>query len=132
MTQRWPSKMPKNKSQSRQHAERAGRVYEFLATLYLYLKLYHIRARRFKTPMGEIDIIAQRGDVIAFIEVKYRKTTAQMGDALQAVNQRRIVRAAQLYLAKHPDISTRTLRFDVIFLAPLAWPRHVMQAFDGE
>lgn len=132
MTQRWHSKMPKIKSQSRQQAERAGRWYEFLATLYLRLKLYRIRARRFKTPMGEIDIIAERGDVIAFVEVKYRRNTRQLGEALEAVNQRRIVRAAQLYLARHPDISTRTLRFDVIFLAPLAWPRHVMQAFDGE
>lgn len=84
-----------------------------------------------KTPLGEIDLIARRGDTIVCVEVKARSFSHQEEQALGAVNRRRIVRAAQMWLSRHPEFGQSTLRFDVIFLAPFAWPRHIVNAFDA-
>ena len=116
---------------ARRDHERAGRRGEAWAALFLQLKRYRILARRAKTPVGEIDLIAQRGDLVVFVEVKARGFSHQEAEALAAVNRRRIVRAAQLWLSRHPDLAIRSLRFDVIFLAPFAWPRHIQAAFDA-
>ena len=118
-------------SGSRPIHDRAGRRGEAWAALFLQLKRYRILARRAKTPVGEIDLIAQRGDLVVFVEVKARGFSHQEAEALAAVNRRRIVRAAQLWLSRHPDLAIRSLRFDVIFLAPFAWPRHIQAAFDA-
>jgi putative endonuclease len=115
----------------RLRAERAGRRAEALAALFLQLQLYRIVERRFKTPVGEIDLIVERFGVTAFVEVKARGRAGDEGEALLAVNRQRIVRAAQYYLARNPVLATTPLRFDVIFLAPRAWPRHVKGAFDA-
>ena len=100
------------------------------AALFLSLKLYEIVARRVKTPVGEIDLIVRRGGVTVFVEVKARSFSHQEADALMAVNRRRIVRAAQFWLMRKPELMHTDLRFDVIFLAPFAWPRHIVNAFD--
>jgi putative endonuclease len=112
-------------------AEGFGRRGEWWAALYLRLQLYTIVARRVRTPVGEIDLIVERFGVTAFIEVKSRASVLAEGEALLAVNQRRVVRAAQYYLTRHPELAATPLRFDVIFLAPFAWPRHVKGAFDA-
>lgn len=121
--------MPPSRS-NRKKAERNGRLGEVLAALFLRLKFYSIRATRVKTPVGEIDLVAARGKTTIFVEVKLRKTAAAEAEALQAVNRRRISRAASYYLARNPQLAGRPLRFDVIFLAPFAWPRHVTGAFE--
>ena len=113
----------------RKFAEGSGRRGETLASLFLSLKGYRILARRVKTPVGEIDLIARRGRVTVFVEVKARSFSHQEGDALMAVNHRRIIRAAQLWLTRRPELAAEDLRFDVIFLAPFAWPRHLKGAF---
>jgi putative endonuclease len=113
----------------RKFAEGSGRRGETLAALFLNLKGYRILARRVKTPVGEIDLIARRGRVTVFVEVKARSFSHQEGEALMAVNTRRITRAAQLWLTRRPDLANGDLRFDVIFLAPFAWPRHIVNAF---
>ena len=112
-------------------AERQGRRGEMLAAWLLRIKLYRIVERRFKTPVGEIDLIARRGDLTVFVEVKARSFSHQEAEALAAVNRRRILRASQLWLTRHPEANTGGLRFDVIFLAPFAWPRHIVGAFDA-
>lgn len=112
-------------------AERYGRRGESLAAWYLRAKLYRIVERRVKTPVGEIDLVARRFGITAFVEVKARRAGGGELEALQAVNQRRIVQAAEYYVARHPALAAAPLRFDVIFLAPLSWPRHVMNAFDA-
>ncbi len=114
----------------RRFAERAGRRGEMWAALFLSLKLYEIVARRVKTPVGEIDLIVRRGGVTVFVEVKARSFSHQEADALMAVNRRRIVRAAQFWLMRKPELMHTDMRFDVIFLAPFAWPRHIVNAFD--
>ena len=70
----------------RKFAEGSGRRGETLASLFLSLKGYRILARRVKTPVGEIDLIARRGRVTVFVEVKARSFSHQEGDALMAVN----------------------------------------------
>ena len=118
-------------TQFRKFSERSGRRGETLAALYLSLKGYRILARRVKTPVGEIDLIARRGALTLFVEVKSRSFSHQEEEALAAVNRRRIVRAAQLWLGRHPEAMDGETRFDVIFLAPFAWPRHLRGAFDA-
>lgn len=110
-------------------AERQGHRGERFASLFLQAKLYRIRSRRFKCPVGEIDIIAERPNLLVFVEVKTRASLADEAMALSAVNRARITRAAQFWLARHPAESAKDIRFDVIFLAPGRWPRHLINAF---
>lgn len=112
-------------------AELFGRRGEDLAAWYLRLKGYRILDRRVKTPGGEIDLVARRLGVTVFVEVKARTSRSELGMALEAVNTRRIARAAEHYVARHPALAAQPLRFDVIFLAPMMWPRHVKGAFDA-
>ena len=118
-------------AEARRFAEGAGRRAEALAALYLRATGYRVLARRVKTPAGELDIVARRGRVTVFVEVKARGFSAGEAAALGAVNRRRIVRAAGLWLARHADAAAPDLRFDVIFLAPFALPRHITGAFDA-
>lgn len=118
------------KAPARLKAEKFGRRAEWLAALYLRCQLFSIRAKRFKTPVGEIDLIASRLGLTVFVEVKTRMDRAGEAEALASVNAERIGRAAQYYLIRHPDLADTPMRFDVIFLAPFAWPRHVRGAFD--
>jgi putative endonuclease len=122
---------PARNSAERRRAERRGRRAEALAALFLRLKLYSIREKRYKTPVGEIDLIASRFGTTVFVEVKARSIRGSEAAALQAVGTSRITRAAQYYLARHPALADTPLRFDVIFVAPRAWPRHVTNAFDA-
>lgn len=131
MTQRSPSRHGNSPAPFRRFAEGAGRRGEAFAALFLAIKGYRVLARRVKTPVGEIDLVARRGRSTVFVEVKQRSFSHQQADALYAVNRRRIVRAAELWLARHPDAAEGELRFDVIFLAPFAWPRHIVGAFDA-
>ena len=126
-----PRSPSKPKNNFRRFAESAGRRGEFWTALYLQAQFYRIVARRAKTPVGEIDLIVSRGGVTVFVEVKARSFSHQEAEALHAVNGRRIVRAAQLWLSRHPAAATGGTRFDVIFLAPFAWPRHLRNAFDA-
>jgi putative endonuclease len=119
-------------SSQRLRAEGFGRHGEALAALFLRLKLYRIVARRVQTPVGEIDLVAERFGTTVFVEVKSRGRAATEAEALLAVNQRRITRAAEWYIARHPHLAVTPLRFDVIFLAPMAWPRHVVNAFPAQ
>jgi putative endonuclease len=66
-----------------------------------------------------------------FVEVKARHSRAAEDEAMAKVNQRRLTRAAEYYLMRHPKLAATPLRFDVIFLAPKSWPRHLKNAFDA-
>jgi putative endonuclease len=112
-------------------AEGFGHRGETLAALYLMGKLYRVVARRVKTPVGEIDLVVRRFGVTVFVEVKARKRYESEAEALGAVNRRRIVKAALWYVSQHPRLAERPMRFDVIFLAPGKWPRHLSNAFDA-
>ena len=122
---------PARPGPDRRAAERHGQRGEALAALFLQAKLYRLLARRFRTPVGEIDIVAERGGVLVFVEVKARGHKTSEAAALGAVNQARIARAARYWLARHPADAGRDCRFDVIFLAPGRWPRHLINAFQA-
>jgi putative endonuclease len=125
--------MPRSRSatgaSARLRAELFGRRGEAIAAWYLRLKGYAILAARYRTPSGEIDLVVRRGGAIVFVEVKSRLSARAEGEALGAVNARRIAAAAGHYLARHPRLAGRDCRFDVIFLAPFRLPRHVKNAF---
>lgn len=125
---RWPSEKP---SEKRVAANRRGHRGEALAALWLQLKLYRIRDRRYKTPLGEIDLVAEKGRTVVFVEVKQRAALADEALTFASINRDRIVRAAQLWLVRHPDAVGRDFRFDVILLAPGRWPRHLINAFSA-
>jgi putative endonuclease len=112
-------------------AFKLGLSAESRAAMFLVAKAYRIVARRWKTPFGEIDIVARRRRTLVFVEVKARE---HMDDAAEAVTERskkRIVAAAELWLAHRPDDAQCDIRFDVILVAPGKMPRHIANAFDA-
>lgn len=120
--------MAKTGRLKRQAAERAGRRAEWLAALSLRAKGYRIIESRFKCPQGEVDLIARRGDVIAFIEVKARPSHDEALFAVTPRNEHRICRAAIAWLSRHPRLATANIRYDIISVAS-GWPRHHRDAF---
>src|SRR5579864_7489413 len=118
-------------SPARLEAFRTGLSAESRAAALLIAKGYRILARRFRTPHGEIDIIARRRNLVAFVEVKAR---GRLDDAAYAVTPRqqgRIIAAAQAWLAAYPEHADFELRFDAMLIAPGRLPRHVLAAFDA-
>lgn len=112
-------------------AERSGHRAETLAALYLQLKGYRILARRFKTPVGEIDLIVKRGKCIAFVEVKGRANRSTAAASIHGQNQARVVRAAQWWLQRHGQYIEHEVRFDVCLIAWYRWPHHIAHAFSA-
>ncbi len=119
-------------SDARRAAERRGRRAEALALWYLRAKGYRLLARRYRTPVGEIDLIVARGRTIAFVEVKARPTAAEAAEAATPMGRRRVARAAALWISQHPAAAERDLRLDVIVAVPGRLPRHIMGAFDAD
>src|SRR5882724_2141878 len=98
-------------SRERQAAEVRGRRAETLVAWFLRFKGYRVLARRYKTPVGEIDLIVRRGRQIAFVEVKLRAAGDAAVLSVTASAQRRIARAAEMWLAAHPAAAGLDLRF---------------------
>lgn len=115
----------------RQVAFRFGLSAESRAAAFLVAKGYRILARRFRTPLGEIDIIARRRGVLVFAEVKARDNFDEAAEAIGKRQQNRIIGAAQMWLATHPEDSMRDMRFDAILVIPGRLPRHLPAAFDA-
>lgn len=112
-------------------AFRTGLSAESRAAAFLIAKGYRILARRFRTPHGEIDVIARKRSLIAFVEVKARASLDEAAYAVTPRQQRRIVDAAQAWLAAHPEHAEFEMRFDVVLIAPRHLPRHLLAAFDA-
>lgn len=110
-------------------AYRRGFAAEYKAALYLLLKGYRILAMRYRTRSGEIDIIARRGDLIAFIEVKARKSLGAGVDAVGHETTCRIRNAADHWLARQKDFGRLSCRFDIVVVLPFRLPRHIENAF---
>lgn len=117
---------------ARQAAFRLGLSAEDQAAEHLIASGYDIVARRWRCPSGEIDIVARRGTLLIFVEVKAR---ASLDDAAWSVTERarrRIAAAASAWLAAHPDPAFIDMRFDAILIAPGAPPLHLEGAFEVE
>ena len=112
-------------------AFRFGLSAESRAAMLLIAKGYRIAARRCKTPVGEIDVVAQRRRDLVFVEVKARDNLDTAAEAVTERGKQRIVAAAKFWLASHPADAECFIRFDVILIAPGKMPRHVANAFDA-
>ena len=116
----------------RRRAESVGRLAE-TATALLYMCLgFRPLAQRLRTPVGEIDLLARRGDLIAVVEVKLRDSTVTAAETITARNRRRIVDATRWWLAMNPEHSRYTIRFDAVLWAPWSLPCRVVGAFEAE
>ena len=105
------------RTDSRRRAERRGRGAEALAALLLILKGHRILARRARTPAGEIDMIARRGRVLVFAEIKARASLETGTEALAPRQRDRILRAAEAFMRTRPDLAGLDWRFDLIVVA---------------
>jgi putative endonuclease len=112
-------------------AFRLGLSAESRAAMLLIAKAYRILARRWKTPFGEVDIVARRRHTLVFVEVKARATADEAIEAVTARSQQRIIRAAEMWLGHHPEDGKGDVRFDVIVVTPGKMPQHIPNAFDA-
>jgi len=112
----------------RQRAEREGRNGEGRAALWLQVHGWRVLARRRKTPLGEIDLIARRGTTIAFVEVKWRKSAAELDFAIDEHRLSRVAAAAEAVAHEYAS-DGEDIRVDVLLLAPGALPRHIVNAW---
>jgi putative endonuclease len=112
-------------------AFRLGLSAESRAAMLLIAKGYRIVARRWKTQFGEIDIVARRGRALVFVEVKARPRADDAAEAVTERAKRRIIAAAELWLAHRPDEAQRDIRFDVMLVTPGRIPKHIANAFDA-
>ncbi|QLF69155.1 YraN family protein [Peteryoungia desertarenae] len=116
-------------SDRRRSAERRGRWSEWIAALYLMTKGYRIKAMRFRTRGGEVDIIARRGTMVALVEVKARSDLRSAVDSVSHASQQRIRSAGDYWLARQPDFDRLTIRCDIIAVRPWRPPIHLEDAF---
>jgi putative endonuclease len=121
--------MPPQPSRNRRAAYRHGHLAEAAAALLLLAKGYRLLARRYKTPLGEIDLVVKRGRTVAFVEVKARGASLDALEAVGASSERRIIAAADLWLAKHPDAAGLDLRYDMVLVTPWRLPQHLADAY---
>lgn len=103
---------------------RKGQRAEHLAALALRLKGFRLVARRYKTPVGEVDLIMRRGDVVLFVEVKARATRRLALDNISRTAQQRIEAAAHWWLGRQSEAGKLSWRFDVVAVVPRRWPIH--------
>lgn len=109
----------------RRRRERHGWQAERWVAWWLRLRGYRVLARRWQSPVGEIDLIVARGRVIAFVEVKRRPTLEAAVASLQPRQLARIARAAEAYLQRRDDRDRLLPRIDLVAIAPWCWPRHL-------
>jgi len=114
----------------RRVAETAGRRAERLAGWWLRLKGWRILDRRVRTPAGEVDLVARRGNLVAFVEVKTRATAAELDWAIDQRRLSRVAAAAELLMERYAGPGD-DIRVDVLLLAPGTRPRHIENAWIG-
>ena len=115
---------------NREAAEKRGRGAETLACWWLRLRGWRVLARRARVPGGEVDIVARRGRILAFVEVKARATEEAAAMSLDAWRLRRVVTAAER-LAPHYQRPGDDIRIDAMFIVPRRWPRHLINVWQG-
>lgn len=114
----------------RQRSERGGRRAEAIAALWLQLKGWSILARRARTPVGEVDLIARRGRIVAFVEVKARASADEASLSLDDYRLRRVAAAAEALAPRYVRAGDDS-RIDAIFIVPKRLPRHVANVWQA-
>lgn len=115
---------------ARRAAEAAGRRGERIAGWWLRLKGWRILDRRVRTAAGEVDIVARRGNLVAFVEVKARATVGELDFAIDERRLARVAVAAEMLMARYAGPGD-DIRVDVILIAPGSRPRHIENAWIG-
>ncbi|MDE1159927.1 MAG: YraN family protein [Neorhizobium sp.] len=113
----------------RKRAERRGRLSEYVAAAFLIARGYRILAIRYRTRAGEVDLVARKGDLIAFVEVKARRVESAALDAVGYRAQQRIRATGDIWLSRRPDHARLSCRYDVIVVRPWRLPRHFVEVF---
>ena len=116
----------------RQAAFKLGVTAEGRAALLLAAKGYRELARRWKSPVGEVDLVVRRGRTLVFVEVKARPRIDDAAWSVLTRQKRRIVAAAEAWLAVHPEHAGYDIRFDAVLVAPGRLPQHLVAAFEAE
>ncbi len=119
----------RDQSAIRRRRYRTGHWAEAVTALMLRLKGYRVLARRFRCPVGEIDIIARRGRHVAFVEVKFRRHLSDNWEVLAPRQKHRLIRAAEWWLARQEGPEPSNISFDLVLVTPWRWPRHLPHAF---
>jgi putative endonuclease len=117
---------------ARKRAEARGRWAEHIAAWRYRLTGFRLLARRYRTPVGEIDLVMRRGRTLAFIEVKARSSLDDALHALSPRQQERLMRAAEVFLRAHPVHDDCLMRFDLMAVRPWRWPVRVTDAWRAE
>ncbi|GGY37485.1 YraN family protein [Parvularcula lutaonensis] len=120
--------MPAPSSSRRRSAEKAGRLAETLAALFLVAKGYRLLAQRFVARGGEIDLVTRKAGTLVFVEVKLRRTLEEARLAVTPRNAARIRAAADAYLARKALRTDLPLRYDIVAVSPRGI-RHIRDAF---
>ena len=113
----------------RKKALRRGHVSEYFAAFALMLRGYRIVAMRYRIKSGEIDIIARKGDLVSFVEVKARATSADSVFAVGGSTQSRIRNASLHWLQTQRDPARLSWSYDIVAVRPWRWPEHFRDAF---
>jgi putative endonuclease len=121
--------MAERNADQRRKALRRGQFSEYLAALSLMVRGYRILAMRYRVKSGEIDIIARKGDLVSFIEVKARATAADSVFAVNTPTQTRIRNASLHWLQTRKDAARLSWSYDIIAIRPWRWPEHFKDAF---
>jgi putative endonuclease len=124
--------VPRDRSLTGLKARIAGRRGEYVAALWLMAKGYRILGFRLKTPHGEIDLLAQKGPVLAVVEVKLRGSIETALDAVTWRQRQRLRRAAEAFAGRRKSLGAATIRLDLMALAPGRWPCHIRDAWFGD
>lgn len=118
-----------HKSRAKKRAQKRGRWAEWLARLYLRVHGRRILAANCKTPVGEIDIIAKRGNLIVFVEVKARTDVDAAAWSIGANQKQRIQRAAEYFLMQRPMLQACDIRFDVALVSGVLSLKYISDAW---
>jgi putative endonuclease len=113
-------------------ARLAGRRGEIVGALWLMAKGYRILGFRLKTPQGEIDLLARKGEVLAVVEVKLRTSIEAALEAVGHRQRQRLRRAGEAFAARRADLRGAAIRLDLLALAPGRWPCHIPDAWFGD
>ena len=113
-------------------ARLAGRRGEIVGALWLMAKGYRILGFRLKTPQGEIDLLAQKGSVLAVVEVKLRTSLETALEAVSWRQRQRLRRAGEAFAARRTDLKGAAIRLDLLALAPGRLPCHIADAWFGD
>ncbi|KQU62560.1 hypothetical protein ASG67_02355 [Sphingomonas sp. Leaf339] len=123
-----PPAGPRRTKPDRRVAEAAGRRGERLAGWWLRLKGWRILDRRVRTPAGEVDLVARKGNLVAFVEVKTRGSAAELDFAIDQRRLARVAAAAEVLMPRYAGPGD-DIRVDVLLMAPGARPRHIENAW---